>query len=68
MGGQARNYSYVALQSDILGNNKYVSQHIFSDLNLDGSGNVTFNLSAVINPSLLSYKSFLDRSDDPSNQ
>ena len=68
MSGQARNYAYVALQSDVLGKNKYIPQHIFSDLNLDGSGNVTFNLFAVISPTLLSYKSFLDRTDDSSNQ
>ena len=64
MSGQARNYAYVALQSDVLGKNKYFLQHIFSDLNLDGSGNVTFNLSTVVSPTLLSYKSFLERADD----
>ena len=67
MSGQARNYAFVAVQSEVLGSNKYIAQHIFSDLNLDGSGNVTFNLATIINPSLVSYKSFLDRVGEPLN-
>ena len=66
IGGQSRGYTYVVLQSDVLGKNKYIVNHVFSNLNLDNVGNVTFTLSAVIDPILVSYDSFINRGGDSS--
>ena len=63
MSGEARSYSFVALQSDEFGKSKYLKNVIFSNLNLDQLGNVTFDFSAVIDPELVSYKSVVDRGD-----
>jgi hypothetical protein len=55
MNGSAASFSSVALQSDIFGENKYIQEPIFSNLNLDNKGNVIFDFSAFIDPRLLSY-------------
>ncbi len=56
MKGQARGYSAVSLQSDIFNKSKYIKNPIFSDLSLDDKGNVIFSFSAMVDPSLVSYK------------
>lgn len=56
MRGRARNFSSVALQSDIFGQNKFIQEPIFSDLNLDKKGGVVFSFSAFIDPRLISYE------------
>ncbi|MFQ5661983.1 MAG: hypothetical protein ACE5F2_01895 [Candidatus Paceibacteria bacterium] len=56
MEGRARNFSSVALQSDIFGQNKFIQEPIFSDLNLDKKGDVVFSFSAFIDPRLISYE------------
>lgn len=56
MEGRARNFSSVALQSDIFGKNKFIQEPIFSNLNLDRKGDVIFNFSAFIDPRLISYE------------
>ncbi|MEK7662085.1 MAG: hypothetical protein AAB355_01110 [Patescibacteria group bacterium] len=66
IGGQSRGYTYVVVQSDVLSKNKYISNHIFSNLNLDNLGNVIFALSAVLDPILISYDSFVNRGGDSS--
>jgi len=54
--GEARNYSSVALQSDIFGDNKYLKNPIFSNLGLAKDGNITFNLELNLEPSFMLYK------------
>ena len=54
--GAAKSYSSVALQSVIFGENTSVENPIFSNLQLNSAGNVTFNFSANINKRLLLYK------------
>ncbi len=54
--GEARDYSSIALQSDVFGDNKYIKNPIFSNLGLDSFGNITFNLTAGVDPSLVLYK------------
>lgn len=56
MRGQARGYAAVALQSEIFNQSQYIKQPIFSDLDLDEKGNVTFTFRAVLDPSFISYK------------
>lgn len=59
--GEAKNYSSVALQSSILGKSPYIKDPIFSNLSLDNKGNVNFDLTAYVDPSLVSYSAALER-------
>lgn len=61
MSGQARSYAYVAVQSDVFGGSKYFSDHIFSNLNLDSQGNVTFDFFASVDRALVHYKDVIAR-------
>lgn len=55
MSGIAPSFSSVALQSDIFGENKFIQEPIFSNINLDNKGNVIFDFSAFVDPRLLSF-------------
>lgn len=61
MSGEAKNYSSIALQSSVLGKSPYVKNPIFSNLSLDSKGNVNFDLTADIDPSLVSYSAYIER-------
>lgn len=54
--GQAKSFNSVALQSDSFAGEKFIKNPIFSDVNLDDSGNVLFTFVATLDPALLSYK------------
>jgi hypothetical protein len=54
--GEAKGYSSIALQSDLFGENKYIKNPIFSNLGLDNFGNITFNMTASVDKSLILYK------------
>lgn len=56
MAGQARNFSSVALQSDVLGSSPYFKSTIVSNLNLTNDGSVAFDFKTVIDPKLTLYK------------
>lgn len=56
MKGTALNFSSVALQADIFGENKFIQEPIFSNLNLNNRGSVIFDFSAFIDPRLVSYE------------
>jgi hypothetical protein len=56
MSGIAVGYRSVALQSDLLAQNKNIINPVFSNLTLDPSGNVLFDLDFSVNPSLVNYK------------
>jgi|SRR3989344_729855 len=62
LSGEAKSYTAVAQQSDLLGDKNHelkdgiLTNVIFSNLNLDQTGNVTFDVSFLVNPKLLSYK------------
>ena len=53
--GEADDYASIALQSDIFSKNKYIQEHIFSNLTLNQDGRVSFDFSAKINAMLLLY-------------
>ncbi len=56
MSGRARDYTSIALQSDKFGENKYFKDPVFSNLALEEkTGNVTFDLSFVVDPSFVSF-------------
>ncbi len=59
--GQAKNYNAIAAQSDILGGNKYMKNPVFSNLNLDTSGNVSFDLFFSVDPTFVKYEDALSR-------
>jgi len=59
MSGQAIGYSSVALQSDLFAKNKNFIDPIFSNLTLDNSGNVLFDLEFSVDPSFVDYKQML---------
>jgi hypothetical protein len=56
MDGAARSFGAIALQSDQFGKSRYLKSPIFSNLNLDRDGNVTFSFSALVDPALISYE------------
>jgi hypothetical protein len=56
LSGEARNFSAVALQSDIFGKEKFVKSPVFSDLNPNTDGNVAFKFNATLDPTLISYQ------------
>ena len=56
LSGEAKNFSAIALQSDILGQEKYIKTPVFSDLNPDQNGNIVFKFNATLDPNLVSYK------------
>ena len=59
MSGIAVGYRSVALQSDLLAQNKNIINPVFSNLNLDASGNVLFDLEFSVNPDFVNYKKSL---------
>lgn len=56
LGGVAKSFSTLALQSDVFGSNRYIIEPVFEDLDLDRVGNVTFSVSAKIDPGLIDYE------------
>lgn len=59
MKGQAHGYGSVALQSDIFNKSKFFKNPVFSDLSLDDKGNVVFTFTTSLDPSLVSFKRYL---------
>ncbi|MFA6353344.1 MAG: hypothetical protein WCW93_00180 [Candidatus Paceibacterota bacterium] len=59
MSGVAIGYRSVALQSDLFTKNKNLLDPVFSNLVLDNSGNVIFDLDFSVNPSFINYKQTL---------
>ena len=53
--GVARSYEGVALQSNELAGNRLIESFVFSDVNADTLGNVSFSLKLTLVPSLFSY-------------
>ena len=49
-------YKSVALQADLFSGNKNFIDPIFSNLQLDDKGNVTFEVTFSVDPSLVNYK------------
>jgi hypothetical protein len=59
MSGQAIGYRSIALQSDLFAQNKNIIHPVFSNLTLDNSGNVIFDLEFSVDPSFVNYKQTL---------
>ncbi|MFA5841755.1 MAG: hypothetical protein WC835_02210 [Candidatus Paceibacterota bacterium] len=64
--GVAKSYGTVALQADVLNNNRrFVRRAVFSNLNLDDKGNVTFAAQIDFDPDLTNYKKAVARDGEP---
>mgnify|MGYP007080246224 CR=1 FL=1 len=59
MKGFARSYAAVALQAQVFSESKFVQDSIFSDLDLNDVGDVTFSLKAHVDPSAVSYETLI---------
>src|SRR3989338_35956 len=59
MSGQAVGYRSIAFQSDLFAQNKNFIDPVFSNLTLDNSGNVLFDLEFSVDPSFVDYKQML---------
>lgn len=53
--GLARRYQTIAEQSLLFGDNRFITDHIFSDFTLNNEGRVSFNLNLTISPELLYF-------------
>jgi len=56
MTGQASSYTSLALQAGILGSQKGIISPVFSNLDVDNKGRVTFDLDFSIDPKFLLYE------------
>ncbi|MEK7606353.1 MAG: hypothetical protein AAB458_02050 [Patescibacteria group bacterium] len=56
MSGLARSFASVALQSDEFGKNRFIREPVFSGFSLDDRGDVEFSVTALIDPSVVSYE------------
>lgn len=65
MSGEAVGYRSVALQSDLFAQNKNFIDPVFSNLVLDQSGNVLFDLEFSLDPAFLNYKQTLSAESVP---
>jgi len=61
MKGQAKSFAAVVLQSDSFAKSHQLRDPIFSNLNLDSGGNVVFDFTSLVEPTLVSYARSLDR-------
>ena len=59
MSGVAIGYRSIALQSDLSAKNKNLIDPVFSNLVLDNSGNVIFDLDFSVDPAFVNYKQTL---------
>jgi hypothetical protein len=56
MSGVTLGYSFLALQSDLFAQNKNFIDPVFSNLALNETGNVTFDLDFSVDPAFVDYK------------
>lgn len=56
MEGLARNYAAIVLQSDRFGENPFIINPIFSNLDVNDIGDITFSFEASLDKDLISYK------------
>jgi len=68
LSGEAKSYGSVALQADIFGSEKrFIKNVVFSNLNLDDRGSVTFDAILDIDRDLINYKKTLSRNEISAN-
>lgn len=60
MRGEATSYNAIALQSVVFKKNKYIRNALFSDMDLNDKGNITFNFKAEVDRDLVAHKNATD--------
>ncbi len=68
MSGKAPSYQSIAIQADNFGQNKYLIDPVFSNLNLDDKGSVNFDLTFSVDPSFVSYSSNITKANQNPTQ
>lgn len=58
MKGEAKNFSAVALQSDVFAESKELKNPLISDIDLSLAGVVTFNFKTEVDPNYVLYKNY----------
>lgn len=56
LGGVARSFTSVALQSDEFGNSRFIREPLFSGFTLNERGDVEFSVTALVDPAVVSYE------------
>lgn len=54
--GEARGYTALALQAELFNKSKYIKNPVFTNLQLDQKGNVTFSFTGDLDSAIISYK------------
>ena len=67
MKGEAKNFSAVALQSDVFAESKELKNPIISDIDLTLAGGVSFNFKSEADPSFVLYKNARGIEDNEEN-
>jgi len=67
MSGIAVGYQSIALQADLFSQNKYLIDPVFSNLQLDDKGYVTFDLNFSVDSDFVNYKKALETTGDNSS-
>jgi hypothetical protein len=55
MNGTAKSFNAVALEADQFGHSEVLTNPVFSNMNFDATGNVSFDVTADVNPSAILY-------------
>lgn len=55
LSGKAQTYEAIALQSDTFSKNRFISDPVFSNLNLDEKGKISFDLFFVVDKTFVNY-------------
>lgn len=58
MSGVAQSYDAIALQSDMFSKNRFLKDPVFSNMVPDSKGVVNFDLTFLVDPSFLLYKTY----------
>lgn len=57
MRGKSRGYSTLAYQAQLFNSSDFMRDVVFGDLSLDETGNVDFTFKAILDPSIIAFKS-----------
>lgn len=68
MAGEARSFNALALQSDAFGASQFFTEPIFTDLNLDETGNVVFTFNGVVDTNELKFSGVSSAQTAPVNE
>lgn len=58
--GESRSYNAIAFQSDVFSKLQPVKTPVFGGLDLDDKGNITFGVTAELDPASVSYKNLVE--------